>query len=60
MPTPQAWGFTVWRDVTEEVNRLLGNLWREIGCEATLAEIAANRSRYPVYVAGTDNDCICC
>ncbi len=33
MPVPQAGsrGFTEWTDVTEEVNRLLGNLWRAMG-----------------------------
>ena len=32
MPAPEAeCGFTEWVDVTEEVNRLLGNLWREMG-----------------------------
>ena len=34
MPAPQACGFAEWTDVTEEVNRLLGNLWRRMGCEA--------------------------
>ena len=32
MPAPETeCGFTEWVDVTEEVNRLLGNLWREMG-----------------------------
>ena len=34
MPVPEeGCGFTEWTDATEEVNRLLGNLWREMGCD---------------------------
>ena len=56
MPALRAgYGFKEWKDVTEEVNRLLGNFWRAMDCDAVLAEVA-RRPKRTVYVAGTDSE----